>query len=336
VSGSRKTGAADEWRAALRREAANWLAERFPGAFHRLAPGQLPTIELLLTGQYYAWEPIAREPISQETIAQRPRTPEWTGILDLLGFGYWQCLTVPALRLSERHARARKSDQHTLVLSAPENDLITAAPSDSKNLPAIISGLDWPVSGLLVRWSLTALLRELEEQPPAIQDSAESASRKRSVGALDEAQRQLLHAGLDIQIVVNDIARFTENTRWAYELLDFSRVPAPGRALAGEPTVTLAQLLRRGQAEDGPRISRMERDLREVLVTNANLAAARANLRPQWTAVSIAVVAAAAAIAAVVIALLPYLKGPAPIQHPNTRQTVMPSTPTSSAKPTPP
>jgi hypothetical protein len=44
-----KQEAANAWRARLRDDAARWLAERLPGSFHRLAPGQPPTIEFLHT-----------------------------------------------------------------------------------------------------------------------------------------------------------------------------------------------------------------------------------------------------------------------------------------------
>jgi hypothetical protein len=283
-----------------------------------LAPGQLPTIELLLTGLYRPWE----------AVPQPSDSPEWAGILDVGGgFGYWQCNSLDYLRLSERHARARKSDLHTLVLAATEQDLLRKASPDRQDLPAAIANLSWSVSGILVRWSLTALLRELEEQLSSIQDAADRTGRKRSGRAVAELQQQLLRAGLDSQIVVSDIVRYTEDRMWGYDLLDFTRVAAR-RALGREPTVTLAEWLRQGQAQDGRRVSRMERDLREVLSTNAELTAPSANLRLQWTAIWIAAIAA---VIAIVIALWPHQNTSTPTQRPHSVHTVLRSPPTSSS-----
>jgi hypothetical protein len=322
--GSQKDKATDDWRATLREEAARWLAERFPGSMHKLVPGQLPAIEFLLTGLYRPWEPV--EDLSDN--------PAWTSVIDINGgFGYWQADSTPGLRLSERHVRAQKSHQHVLIFATAEQDLLDGKPSDPQRLAQAIAGLDWSMSGLIARWSLTAFLRELEEQVPSIQDAADRASRKRSGRTLTELQQQLLRAGLDSRIVVNDMVRFTQNRLWGYDLPDFRRVTPPRVAFLREPTVTLTQWLRQGQAEDGRRVIRMENDLREVLSTNAELTAASINLRVQWTAVWIAAIAAFAAVVAVIIALWPHQNSPAtqtPTEHATTHSTSSPSVRSSS------
>lgn len=88
-----KEAEADQWRESLRSDAARWLADRLPGSFHSLIPGQLPTIELILTEKLRPWEPAAV-----------PRLKgDWTELLDLEDWeGYWQCTDLPWLRLHER------------------------------------------------------------------------------------------------------------------------------------------------------------------------------------------------------------------------------------------
>jgi hypothetical protein len=319
--GLQKDRAADEWRANLRRDAARWLAERFPGSFHKLAPGQLPTTELLLTGRYRPWEPTA----------QRSDIPEWTGAIGIGGwFEYWQCTTVDYLRLYERYNRDPKSDlRNALVLGAAEQELR----ADSNDLPTAIASLDSLVAGLLVRWSLTALLRELEEQTPSIQDAADRVSRKPSGRALTKLQEQLLRAGLDSRIVVSDIVRYTQDPMWRYNLLDFSEVIPPLRHTRRQPAVSLLDSLRQGQAVDGQRVLRMEKDLRDVLSTNAELTGAAANIRLMrntvWIAVASMIIAAVAAFAAVIAILRPNTATSSPSPHATPAAHHSPSAPST-------
>jgi hypothetical protein len=42
-------GWTNKWREEVRAGASGWLADRLPGSFHRLRPGELPAIELLVT-----------------------------------------------------------------------------------------------------------------------------------------------------------------------------------------------------------------------------------------------------------------------------------------------
>jgi len=297
---NQKATAVEEWRTSFRQEAADWLATRFPGSFHRLASGQLPSVELLLPGQHRPWEPDASS-----------GTPGWARMLDLSGsHGYWQCATIPSLRLKERRdSGLRPSQRHRLVLAGPEHEFI-ADPADgsggNRSLPEAIYLLGLSVTELLARWSLTALIRELEEQLAGLQDVADQASRSRSPRALADTQRQLLQTGIDSRIVVNDIVRYAQDPRWKHGVLDFAEIAPPALQGRAEPTASLVESLRQGQITDGQRVSQLETDLREVLSTSAELTSASENLRLQrmvvWLTV-IAVIASVVAAAAAVIAL---------------------------------
>lgn len=255
--------------------------------------------------------------------AESPDIPEWTRTLDTVGwFGYWKCNDIASLRLGERHARTRKSGRHAVVLAAPEQELLINKSPGSQGLAKVIATLDWSVSALLARWSLSALLRELEEQLPSIQDAADRASQKLSGKTLGKLQQQLLRSGLDSRIVVNDIVRYSQNRAWSLDVLEFTRVTRAGLGLKG-PEVTLTEWLRQGQADDGRRVLQVEEDLREVLSTNAELTAASTNIRLQWIAIGVAVVAALAAVVAVIIAIWPHATASAPAQRPNTTHTVI-------------
>jgi hypothetical protein len=157
----------------------------------------------------------------------------------------------------------------------------------------------------------------LEEQIGVVQDAADKASRKRSARALARTQRQLLQIGIDSRIVVNDIIRYAKEDRgWGDGVLDFTEVAGwdpwepkdtevptkvlPGlEGLEGEaPSGSLAEFLRQGQINDGPRVSQLETDLREILGTSAELASASENLRLQRMVVWLTVIAAIATIVA--------------------------------------
>lgn len=295
-----KVAALEEWRASLRQEAADWLAERFPGSFHRLASGQLPTIEFLVTGQYRPWEP--------DTGAG---TPGWARMLDLGGWhGYWQCATIPSLRLRERRdSGLRPGQRHCLVLAGREQEFVAdsaGGPGGIHILSEAIYRLGLTVTEPLVRWSLTELIRELEEQLAGLQDVADQASRSRTPRALADTQRQLVQTGIDSRIVVNDIVRYAQDPWWKHGVLDFTEVVPPGLEGQLKPTSSLVEFLRQGQITDGRRVTQLETDMREILSTSAELTSASENLRLQrrvvWLTV-IAVIVAIVAAAAAVIAL---------------------------------
>ena len=318
----RKASAVEEWRTSLRQEAAGWLAERFPGSFHRLAPGQLPAIEFLLTGQHRPWDRDAN-----------PGTIYWAELLDLRPWrGYWQCTTIPSLRLQERpDSVLRPAQRHRLVLAGLEQEFradpatgFTSDPSIDREFPSLLQGRGpfWgPVSDLLVRWSLTALIRELEEQMAGIQDVADQASRKRSPRALADTQRQLLQTGLDSRIVVNDIVRYAQDPRWKHGVLDFTEVVPPDLQGKAQPAASLAESLRQGQITDGPRVSQLETDLREVLLTSAELTSASENLRLQRMVVWLTVIAVIAAIVAAAAAVIALRNSSGPTTTPSTHAT---------------
>jgi hypothetical protein len=239
-----KAAAIEEWRISLRQDAAGWLAKRFPGSFHRLAPGQVPAIEFLLTGQHRPWE---------------PGTPGWARMLDLSdSHGYWQCATIGSLRLRERRSSGlRLGQRHRLVLAGLEQEFIAdpaGGAGGNRSLPEAIYLLGFSVTELLVRWSLTALIRELEEQLADLQDVADQASRSRSPRALADIQRQLLQTGIDSRIVVNDIVRYAQDPFWKHDVLDFTEV-IPRDLGEVKPTPSLTEWLQQGQITDGQRVS---------------------------------------------------------------------------------
>jgi hypothetical protein len=305
-----------KWQRDLREGASGWLANQFPGSFARLAPGQLPTIDLLLTGQLRPWEP---NPDSDRAA--------WAEVLDLGGLrGYWQCTTVPSLRLQEIISVDwfNPDQRHCLVLAAPKQELTAereAAFPDAysssidagRALCSILQGeIEFvaAVGELLARWSLTALIRELEEelekQIARIRDSADQTSREGSAQKLAATQQQLLQTGINNQIVVKDIIRYAEADGWAYDVLDFTKVaPPPSRwdFLPGPPTppglaytkassgASLADSLRTGQITGGQRISQLETDLHEILNTSASLASASESIRLQGDVYGLTVIA---------------------------------------------
>jgi hypothetical protein len=232
--GLQKERAIAKWQTTLRSQAAHWTAERFPGFFHRLAPEQLPTIEFLLTGRYRPWQ----------AFDHPAGIPGWAALLDIgMAAGYWQCNSADYLRLMERRAGNFNSEvRNALMLAASEQELLAAGSSGTGNLAEAIASLDSPIANLLVRWSLTALLQQLEEQQPGIQDAAERATRNRPSRALRDVQRQLLSSGLDSRMVSNDIARYAQEsiTMYRYGVPDFSYVARPALAET-QPSVPVVE-----------------------------------------------------------------------------------------------
>jgi hypothetical protein len=312
---NQKASAVEEWRTSLRQEAAAWLAKRFPGSFHRLAPGQPPAIELLLTSQHRPWEPDAGL-----------GTPGWIRMLDLDGLhGYWECATIPSLRLQERRDSGLRSGQrHRLLLAGLEQEFLAhpaGGTGGSRSRPEAIFLLGLSLTGLLARWSLTALIRELEEQLAALQDVADQASRSRSPRTLADTQRQLLQTGIDSRIVVNDIVRYAQSPLWRHDVLDFTEVLPPALQGQEEPTPSLAESLRQRQITDGQRVSRLETDLREVLSTSAELTSASETLRLNRTLVWLTVIAIIVAIVAAAAAVIALKNSGGPAPTPSTHAT---------------
>ena len=295
-----KQAAADAWRAQLRDDAARWLAARLPGSFHRLAPGQLPTIELLLTEQQRPWE----EPAGQQ------RGRGWTELLDLEGFdGYWQCADPSWLRLRERRFHGRRPGQrHILTLAGLRPELLGTLPpppTGTGQLDQAVQHLDFYVAPLANRWALTSLLLELDEQLAATRDLAERSGGGRSPRALTQIQQQLLRTGMDSQIVAADIVRYAQDeASWRRDILDFNEVPPPDLARQVTPQASLADTMRQGQINQGNRVTQAEAGLRELLNTSAQLTAVTENVRLQrrvlWLTIASLIVAAVAAAAAVV------------------------------------
>ena len=222
---SLKQQAANKWREELREGASGWLGARLPGSFHRLRAGELPAIELLVTERQLPWD--EREAWPQ------PRRG-WTKLLDLESFdGYWQCATLPWLRLRERRSHGwGGSPRHLLTLGALRQGLLsvstTARPVAQQPdfaLSEAIYLMNFYVVPLANRWALTALLAELDEQLAATRDLTEQATGARSPKALDRVRRQLVTTGLESQIVANDIVSFARDEQsWKHEFLDFSHV----------------------------------------------------------------------------------------------------------------
>jgi hypothetical protein len=222
---SQKQQAADRWRENLRADAARWLARRLPGSFQDLAPGQLPTIELVLTERQYPWD----EPIGHPAVAG------WMQLLDLENLeGYWQCGAISWLRLRERQFHSwTRGQRHLYTLAGRRPDLLSvsraahsAAQRDALN--EALHLLHLHIVPAANRLALTALLDELAEQLAATRDLAKQAAGKRSPRALAQIQQQLISTGLDSQIVADDIVRYARDERsWLYEVLDFTQVLPP-------------------------------------------------------------------------------------------------------------
>ena len=221
---SLKQQAANKWREELRAGASMWLADRLPGSFHRLHPGELPAVELLVTERQLPWDEREARP--------QPRRG-WTLLLDLESFdGYWQCRALPWLRLRERRSHGwGNNPRHLLTLGALRQGLlslsITRAVAQAPDfvLAEAIHFIHFYVVPLANRRALTALLAELDEQLAATRDLTERASAARSPKALDQVRRQLVTTGLESQLVANDIAAFARDEQsWKHEFLDFSLV----------------------------------------------------------------------------------------------------------------
>jgi hypothetical protein len=334
-----KQEAADAWRARLRNDAAHWLAERLPGSFSRLSPGQLPTLELLLTEQLPAWE---------EQDDGEHRVSGWRELLDLEDFdGYWQCVNMTWLRLRERRFRMRQPGQrHVLTLAGTRPELLQIAlggSGEADQIDSALRQLGFYIVPLANCWAQTTLLRELDEQLAVTRDLTEQASSKRSPRALAQVQRQLIHTGMDSQIVAADIVHYAERqmTR-RHNGFDFTEVPPPSIAQRVTPKTSLAETLLKGQIDHGTRVTQAEADIRDLLSTSAQLTAAAENLRLQrrvlWlTIVSLLVAAIAAAAAVIALRTSGSPSTPAPTVPPSPspiRSSALPQ-PTHKTRPSP-
>jgi hypothetical protein len=291
--------AADEWRARLRSEAAQWLARRLPGSFNHLAPGQLPAIELMLTEQHPPWDELTRgylHPITE--MADRRNKYGWTRILDFREYGdIWQS--------DQSHFRLRESpferSRHVLELAALRSEYLNAPQLDTYLPP------------LAARWALTAFLSEQNEQLAEVRDLTSRASRKRSPRALTKVQRQLMNIGLEGNIVAAEIVQYAKSEEaWKSGFPDFrikvawepgfpDLIPVLREDSTEDATqcVSVADILRQRQIDTGDRIRREEADLRDLINAGAQLIAAAENLRLQRRVLWLTIVSVAVAVIAV-------------------------------------
>jgi hypothetical protein len=324
-----KERAAEEWRAKLHREAAHWLAQRFPGSLHRLAPNQIPIIELLLTENYSSWD----------IVANPDQIPGWAEVLDLSGWAkiHWNSIGSPqGLRLKEYTTHwVRPDDRNVLVLSGMNREITGISPGSTAD--EAIGMMDEMAGRLIARWGLVVLLQELDKQTSTIQDAAARASSRQSAHALSEMQRQILRTGIDSRIVVGDIVDFANSPAWK-NVVDFTAAtPAVLSSSSSPQPATQATFLnetwRVRATIDGKRIIEQESDLREILNTSAQLAAASANLRLQRTAVWIAVISLLVAIIAIWVSSHQSGGATSPKVHPSVSTSPRPaSTPASQRK----
>ena len=126
-----KQQAADKPREELRTGASGWLADRLPGSFHRLHPGELPAIELLVTERQLPWD-------EREAGPPRPLRG-WTQLLDLESFdGYWQCTAFPWLRLRERRSHGWGSGPRHLLTLGVLHQVFSHPPQRGRRLSSLV------------------------------------------------------------------------------------------------------------------------------------------------------------------------------------------------------
>ena len=270
---SLKTAAADNWQISLRRDATRWMTERFQGFFSRVSPDQLPSMALMLTKDYVPWH--------LRVLLMRV---DWASILYLAGpRGCWEANDLYSLRLQPV---TRGMQRHCFTLAVSESGIrsslrLEADQADQADQIDVTGLLDLSVPSLLAICCMPALLGELNEQISGILDAANHAGLNRSVKALETVQHQLLQAGIDNRIVANDISQNSsrQTQRFRLSVPDFHELPRKG--YSNTPATSLIDAWRADQDAMAERVIQRERDLREVLSTNANLVSASANLRLQ-------------------------------------------------------
>lgn len=289
----------ESWRGGVREGATAWLARHMPGFFHSVG-AQLPTLELLLTERHRPWD-------------ENPVRRQWLDLLDLEEWdGYWRCEQGPGLRLRERMTmREGLQVHHLATLASTRADFLEAFPGSSHgygtdDLQAAVRMMSHHASDLSVRWALSAMVREVDQQLSALTDRAATASA--GFGAarrLAKIHKDVIRIGLDGQVVVNDLMRLANGRGlWSYGVLDFTRVPPaalPADAMAEQmEKATLLDTLRERQLQDGRRLTQTEADVRELLSIGADLRAASLNLNIQWIVALLALVSIGIAVWAAV------------------------------------
>lgn len=301
-----KQTAVDDWHVRLRTDSAAWLAQRFPGTFHRLRPGQPLAIELLVTERHRPWD----EPTGE---AGKRR---WMRMLDLEDWdasGYWQCIPMPQLRLRQHRFHSWERHEYQMftlgVLRAEFVDAFSQDPAEEGALNLALHVHDEPIVGVANHLALSALFAHLGDALSGTRDLADVASGSRSADDLIRLRRQLARTEMDGRIVVADLIRYAESGwAWSREVPDFREVMRADLPIASSARSSLKDTWRQSQVDDGNMIMQAESDLRDLLNTSAQLTGAAENLRLQrrvfWLTVMsvvVALVAAAAAVIALVI-----------------------------------
>ena len=285
-----KKQAADDWRARMSADGAQWLAKWLPGSFHRETHSQLPTIELLLTEQQRPWAKPGKD---------RDKDRDWQFILNLSEYEvYWQSNS-NCLRLEEH---PYDNGRNVITIGALRSEFFSPTPVGFGHGQGFAYFV-WPLAS---RWALTAFLRDQREQLANIRDLTDRASRRRSPRALTDVEREMMLLGLDCDIVTADIVDYAKAEKsWEYNFPDFALAKRDSNTDVVVFNTSLAEHLRQGQLDLSDKVRREETVMRDLLNAGAQLLASAENLRLQFrvlflTIVSliVAVVAALAAVAA--------------------------------------
>jgi hypothetical protein len=308
-----------EQRAMLRRRCERWIQSVFPGAYAGFATAPTPACELLTFEQ---GDPLGgrmaptvgeKGEISAIGIRSEYRSVHARGggeedYLAILGqrddWDAWACAEMPGLvlRLPRVKNFGRSEDHVVLSARVPTFGIGSSLWSERDRTPQGITAATGWLSHTLAMYAVARLVVAYENQVAQIRDrlgDVELERPRRAITQMERVERDLARIARDARPMLKGIATAPAHT-WRSEIYTF--LPISEHRRDGEPLFTSVS---KRLLEQATRLSAVEEETREtaraigsLVVTAANLKAARTNIRLQFLAILLAMLAVLIAILA--------------------------------------
>lgn len=291
----------------------DWLAKELPGIFSAEDDSRLPVLDLLVTE--------VLDPLVEED-------PDFSNLIRALGLtrGFEQVTLpeVPGVVLTDYSPEGLREDdtaQWTLAArlsDVPERPHTGYKVDDPRRVAA---HLTYGAPGLLSRLALTSLLDLKQRKAAAARDLAHNVHSWQPIKSAKNLRASLLRSSLDLEMIANDVDQLTSDPhKYDYEVprLRTERlwVPKPqkrtllqrARARWAKPASNtndndLLRIWAERQRSKAKRLLELDRALVGLLDVVASLNASIDGIRAQRASVTLSVISALVAVAALIVAV---------------------------------
>ncbi|WP_152627339.1 hypothetical protein [Streptacidiphilus melanogenes] len=288
----KKALAVDAWHEARISEASVWLAQELPGFFSRGAGEPLPSIALISTRGFKAWE--------ERRTFQKRLSP-----FNVLGLGYsilepyWAVDVRPEIHVREvaHGAGLRAASLLATTYDAGDN----ASEDLQGELHHVLSE---PMQSMMLRWALVHLVLRSRKRLNRLRDDIASIAGRASSRDFLTLRNELISIGADVRLAANEAATFARTERdWARHFPASTEV-VPEAHMGKYAPESLLELWKSALLAETEQLTPLEKDFSELAGVSADLTNVAFGIRTQravlWLTIVSVIVAAASLLVAIV------------------------------------